>query len=439
MLILLRVWLVTSLFYAFQFFLRSTPNALAPYLCNKFSIDAVGLGHLSAAYFMPYMLMQVPLGVALDLWGPKRILRAGVVVCVAGAFLWALAGTLHQAWYGRMLIGLGGAVSFIGSMRMNTLWLSGAYLALGLGGLSAVGKLGGAAANSFLPTWLIYAPWPVVGTVWACLGACLAVGVWLWAKNGPDDHFIPVANRVISVGQALGHVLCSPIVWAMGLYGYTLYLVLTVFADTYSIGFLSLRMGMSAVQAGHWAWLVGLGSAMGSGLVSYCSARWGGKLLWVKLCAGGTLVISTLLFFGPGGCSDALAPAGATAMCQAKSLGCLSHPWLIGSLLFAFGLCSGGQILAFLVALERLPARMAGMASGVVNSFLMAGGAFHNPLVGRVMRWSYQARAGDMTLESTAYQLADYRWAFATLSLFFLLNFLVVSRLKFDNLACEPT
>lgn len=395
-------WLMTSLFYSFQFFLRSAPNAMADQLMMDFKINAIQLGWLSSAYYIAYSLLQIPIGISLDIWGPKKILRIGTVLCVLGGVLFSNAETFSMAFMGRCLIGTGAAVSFIGSVRMNTLWFSPAYLAFAIGLLSALGKLaGGASANALLPSLMKWAPsWHYV--IWGiCMwGSFLTLIIWIFAKNGPQDRFVSSIN-VLSfkeIKTQFTQVLKVPAIWYMGLYGYALYLTLSVFSDTYSINFLCQHLGIAREQAGRLASCVMIGSAVGASTISYLSDRFRQRLIFLRGCALCTFLFSSLVFFGP-----------------AFSLG------IMGIILFCLGFFSGGQILIFAVAAESDPLRRVGMATGITNALLMAGGALHNPLVG----WLLQAFSHNTKDHHPIYTLFNYRIALSSLSICYIVAFII--------------
>jgi sugar phosphate permease len=395
-------WLLTSLFYSFQFFLRSAPNALSDQLMADFSIDATMLGLLSAAYYIPYSILQIPVGIALDVFGPKKILRIGTFVCVIGGLLFSFATTFPVAIAGRFFIGLGAAVSFIGSIRINSLWFSHARLAFAIGLLSAVGKLGGSAANALLPILVPKVPsWSHV--IWVlCLCGFVLVGlIWLFVKNGPGDTFSPVIKTmsVKELKPQVFTVLKTPMVWMMGIYGYALYLTLSVFSDTYSINFLTERLHTSRSMAGSISSVVLMGSAVGASVLSYFSDKFRQRRPFLRFCSLITLLLSSLVFFGP--------PLPV---------------WVMTVTLFALGFCSGGQVLVFVVAAESVPFQLTGIAVGVTNSILMMGGALHNPLIGFLMNWFWD---GKQEKGHPIYSLLDYRIAFSSISICFAMAFVL--------------
>lgn len=370
-------------------------------LMEEFHVNAGMLGLLSSAYYIPYSLLQIPIGISLDLWGPKKILRIGTLFCVLGAVLFGFSSSFLTACLGRSLIGMGAAVSFIGSIRINSLWFSSAYFAFATGLLTAMGKLGGGALSNFiLPLWVQKASsWHQIIWILSAWGGILTLLVWLFVRNGPEDKFVPMVKKISvkNVFHEFVKVLKQPIVWYMGFYGYSLYVVLSVFTDTYSIQFLCKKLSITQSNAGALAAFVPIGSAVGASTISYFSDFLKKRRLFLRISAFFTLVISSLIFFGP----ECLNP-------------------LMGPLLFLLGFFSGGQALVFVVAAESLPSKISGMATGMTNAILMAGGALHNPLVGYILD---HCKGGAQTI--CVYTIADYQRAFCSLSFCFVLSLII--------------
>ena len=95
-------------------------------MTNELMRDFVGgaafVGNLSAFYYYAYTGCQLPVGVTLDRFGPRRVLTTAAVVCTIGALLFAFATSTVPAYVGRTLIGAGSAFAWIGSMKLATVW-----------------------------------------------------------------------------------------------------------------------------------------------------------------------------------------------------------------------------------------------------------------------------------------------------------------------------
>jgi len=129
-----------------SYFFRNVNAVIARDLARDFELSSADLGFLTATYLLAFAAFQLPLGVLLDRYGPRRVLAALLCVAGAGALVFALAQDFVMLSVGRALIGLGVSGCLMGAIKAFTLWfplsrlatLNGLYLAVGgLGGLSA--------------------------------------------------------------------------------------------------------------------------------------------------------------------------------------------------------------------------------------------------------------------------------------------------------------
>lgn len=112
-------WQVATVFAAFAFnyflsaLLRAVVATLAPEFARELDLSAGDLGLLAGAYFLGFACMQLPLGWALDRYGPRRVLLSFLVVAVLGCVGFALARSFSQLVAARLLIGLGVSASLM--------------------------------------------------------------------------------------------------------------------------------------------------------------------------------------------------------------------------------------------------------------------------------------------------------------------------------------
>lgn len=140
--------------YFLSFFFRNVNAVISRDLASEFALPSSDLGFLTATYLLAFAAFQLPLGVLLDRYGPRRVVAALMCVAATGALIFGLAQDLLMLSIGRALIGLGVSAGLMGAIKAFTLWfplsrlatLNGVYLAIGgLGGLSAT-----APAEAFL-------------------------------------------------------------------------------------------------------------------------------------------------------------------------------------------------------------------------------------------------------------------------------------------------
>src|SRR5436189_1677313 len=132
--------------YFLSFFFRNVNAIISKDLAREFSLTPADLGFLTSMYLLAFAAIQLPLGVLLDRYGPRRVVAALLCSAAAGALVFALANNLTTLSLGRALIGLGVSAGLMGAIKAFSLWfplsrlatLNGLYLAVGgLGSLAA--------------------------------------------------------------------------------------------------------------------------------------------------------------------------------------------------------------------------------------------------------------------------------------------------------------
>ena len=117
------IWGVAAAFYGYGYFQRVAPSVMTAELMSEFNASAAGLGNLSAYYFYPYALIQIPIGIMIDRFGVRRVLLTSGALCATGSLLFALAPTLGWAATGRLLVGAGAGVAWVGTLALAVMWL----------------------------------------------------------------------------------------------------------------------------------------------------------------------------------------------------------------------------------------------------------------------------------------------------------------------------
>lgn len=146
----MNAWVVVFLPFAagyfLSFFFRNVNAVISKDLAQEFALTPSDLGFLTSMYLLAFAAFQLPLGVLLDRYGPRRVVAALLCVAASGALVFALARDFTMLSVGRALIGLGVSAGLMGAIKAFTLWfplsrlatLNGLYLAAGgIGGLSA--------------------------------------------------------------------------------------------------------------------------------------------------------------------------------------------------------------------------------------------------------------------------------------------------------------
>ena len=145
---------------------------------QRFQVGAAQLSLLAVLQLVVYAAMQIPVGILLDRFGPKRVLAAGALIMAFGQATLATSQTFELAVTGRMLVGLGDAFTFISMIRMVNVFLSGPKASRLQQWLATIGQLG-QIASAFPFLWLLdsagWSPAFLSAASLSVLGCCLLI------------------------------------------------------------------------------------------------------------------------------------------------------------------------------------------------------------------------------------------------------------------------
>jgi MFS family permease len=145
---MLVVFLPFATGYYLSYFFRYVNAVIAKDLVRDFGLAPSDLGLLTSTYFLVFAAAQLPLGVALDRFGPRRCAAALFCVAGAGALVFGLARDLSMLSIGRGLIGLGVSAGLMGSIKAFTLWFPRERLTALSGWMIGIGSVGTLSATA---------------------------------------------------------------------------------------------------------------------------------------------------------------------------------------------------------------------------------------------------------------------------------------------------
>ena len=109
--------------YFLSYLFRAANAVVAPDLVRDIGIDAGQLGLLTAAYLLVVALFQIPLGILLDRYGPRRVQTVLVAIGAVGAAMFATGDSAATLMLARAIIGLGFAGSLMSGFKAVVLWV----------------------------------------------------------------------------------------------------------------------------------------------------------------------------------------------------------------------------------------------------------------------------------------------------------------------------
>jgi predicted MFS family arabinose efflux permease len=131
-----------ALGYFLSYLFRAVNAVVGPDLATDLHLSAAGLGLLTSAYLFAFALFQLPLGVLLDRFGPRRVQAALLACAAAGSLLFAIGQGLATLALARALIGLGFAGGLMSGFKAVVLWVPEPRRALANAAIMSCGALG---------------------------------------------------------------------------------------------------------------------------------------------------------------------------------------------------------------------------------------------------------------------------------------------------------
>ena len=186
--------------YFLSYLYRSINAVIGPPIAVEFGLGAADLGLLTSVYFLGFGLFQLPLGVLLDRYGPRRVQCALLLVATCGALIFSTAHSFALLTLGRALIGIGFAGGLMASFKAITDWFPRRRWPLVNGLIMGFGGLGTMAATTPVEMALEWgASWRDVFHVLAAVTAAVSFLILLAVPAHDSER----EGRADSMGEAL--------------------------------------------------------------------------------------------------------------------------------------------------------------------------------------------------------------------------------------------
>jgi MFS family permease len=195
------VFLPFALGHYLSSLLRNVNAVLAPNLAGALALGPGDLGLLTSAFFFSFALVQLPVGIALDRYGPRMVQLVLMLVAALGALLFATGTSFAELVIARAVIGLGLGGCFMSAVKAISTWIAPSKLPSVHGYLIAVGGLGAASATLPVRMALHYTDWRGLFILLAGLTACVGLLIWLVTPRSaaPANARMPTVQSILDV------------------------------------------------------------------------------------------------------------------------------------------------------------------------------------------------------------------------------------------------
>ncbi len=380
------IWSLVAIFYFYENVLQVSPAIMVPELMASFHITAKELGHLAAFYFYAYASMQVPVGVLIDRFGPRKLATVAILACAVGSYVFSHADQLGIAEIGRTLIGFGSAFAVVSCMKLAANWFPSDRFTFLTGLMVTIGFSGAVAGETPLALLVNHIGWRSTLFWMGHIGLALTVLTWLIVRDAPKNSpKISNGTHFSDIWKGLKFISKNRQTWLVMLYGGLIFAPTSIFGALWGVPFLMRAHHLSRPEAAtmisafYMGWVI---AGPAAGLASDLMKR-RKPLMW--LSAVGTFCTMLALLYLP----------------------FHTHALLTG-LSFSFGIFSTGFLPSFSIIREISPREATGTAIGLMNMCNMIGGALGQPLVGYFLdkQWDGAVEHGARIYSLNAYHVA---------------------------------
>ena len=210
----LRIFVPFAAGFFFSYLVRNVNAVIAPDLTQALSLSAATLGLLTSAYFLTFAAFQLPLGVLLDRFGPRRVESVLLLIAGAGCIWFAFGDDVTDLVVGRALIGLGVSACLMASFKVFAMWFPLERLPLINGCVLAVGGLGALAATAPVEALLGVTNWRGVYMLTGIAGFVIAILLFIVVPRHRSEH-APHEESLAQQITGLGAVIRSRTFWRL--------------------------------------------------------------------------------------------------------------------------------------------------------------------------------------------------------------------------------
>jgi MFS family permease len=390
-------WLMTAVYYFYQYTMRSAPAVMMPQLSDAFGLSTMAVASMVGLFYYGYSPFSLVAGVAMDRLGPRKVVPLGAATMGLGALMFA-TGDSQVASIGRFLQGAGGVFALVGAAYIAMTHFPASRAATLIGATQMFGMAGGSAGQFVVgPIIASGVSW---NAFWAGMGIVgLGISALLFLLLPPSKPK-PVEDGkdwLKTAGRTMLLVFRNPQSILCGMIAGLLFIPTTIFDMIWGVRYLQEARGFDYATAVIRSSTVPFGWIIGCPLLGFVSDRLGRRKPVIAAGAVVLLLCLAWILYGP---ADVF------------------PPYVLG---LVAGIASGAAMLPYTVIKEANPPEASGTATGVVNFLNFTFSALLGPVFGWILV-SVSGGAARMNLEhyQTAFEPLLYGVGLATVLTLFL-------------------
>ncbi len=348
------VWMIASIFYAYQYVLRVMPSIMLHDIMDHFQIGTGAFGQFSGVYYIGYSLMHLPIGIMLDRFGPKKVMSGCILTTVIG--LLPLIFAHHWAYpiAGRILTGMGSSAAILGLFKIIRITFPEDRFSRMLSISVPIGLLGaiyGGAPISYMCEMMGYQS--VIAIV-ACIGVVLSYITYCIVPDSAPQQSSGIRSN-------LREVLSNKKVIITCLSAGLMVGPIEGFADIWGTVFLRQVYGYDMTWAASLPSFIFIGMCFGAPILNMIAEK--------TKSYNGTIIGAGIIM------------AGSFFWLLFSKI----SPTFVSSNFIVIGMCSAYQILAIYKASTYVSEEVSGITAAIANMIIMTFGYIFHTVIGGII------------------------------------------------------
>lgn len=258
-------WCIATTFAFFQFFLQTATSVMSASWLQDFHLNTLQLSNLSAAFFYPYLLMQIPVGLLYDRFRAKYVLSSAAGLLALGCLLLASAKTYELAIVGRILMGIGASFGYVGMLNIIIRYFSIHRFAFVLGLSESLSTIAVTLGVIFLAYFLKLHSWRFMMFLCAVTAFALLILILCCMKE-PESHLEKTPITFAQILRQLKDILTNTQIILCSLYGFFLFALVNAFTSLWGVSFITNTYHFSHELAASQVSIVFIGIMVGGPL-----------------------------------------------------------------------------------------------------------------------------------------------------------------------------
>lgn len=349
------VWIIGSIFYAYQYVLRVMPSVMMDHITAQFDMNAGLFGQFAGVYYIGYSLLHMPVGIVLDRYGPKKVMPICMLMTVVGLFPMIFAHHWSLGILGRFIMGVGSSAAILGTFKIIRMAFAEHQFTRMLSFSVTIGLIGAIYGGAPLNALCVSFGYKTTISLFIGMGLVLTVLTYLIIPSVPSQVKYSAFDGIKKVfSNTRVMILCCSAGLMVG--------PLEGFADVWGATFLKTIYHFDQQTASSLPSFMFLGMCFGGPLLSVIAERtrsYLGTIIGSGVCMGAVFVFML-----------------ATNMPEA---------WL-RILFILVGICCAYQIIAIYKASTYVPEHVVGLTTAVANMIIMVFGYFFHGVMGYVIQ-----------------------------------------------------